>query len=97
MTYFVILTLKLLNLKNNEEGVSHALKAINEIFLNAKNKSLKEKNGNCCRRRVPVNNKRWFDKECNGGRITLRKLSNKKHRKPNNEEIRKEYHDSLKR
>ena len=42
--------------ENTEEGVSHALKAINEIFLEAAKKSLKVKNGNYRRRRVPVNN-----------------------------------------
>ena len=47
-------------------------------------------------RRVPVNIKKWFDKECNGARISLRKISNQKHRNPNDEEIRKQYHDSLK-
>ena len=87
MTYF----------ENTEEGVSHALKAINEIFLEAAKKSLKIKNGNYRRRRVPVDNKKWFDKEFNGSRITLRKISNKKNRNPNDEEIRKEYHDSLNR
>ena len=25
---------------------------------------------------LPVNNKKWFDKECNGGRIILRNISN---------------------
>ena len=68
MTYF----------DNTEEGVLHALKAINEIFLEAAKKFLKTKNRNSHRRHVPVINKKWFDKECNGGRIILRKISNKK-------------------
>lgn len=84
--------------KYTEADISNAVENINNIFLETAKMSLKIRHGKCRshRRRIPVNNKKWFDKECNLTRVQLRKISNRKHRNPENEDIRKEYHDSLK-
>ena len=42
------------------------------------------------------NKKKWFDKECRPKRHELRKLSNKKHNNPMDEDLRKVYHSVLK-
>ena len=44
---------------------------------------------------MPVNNKKWFDKECGFTRVQLRNFQNQKHPNPDNEKIGKKYHDSL--
>jgi ribosomal protein L19E len=41
-------------------------------------------------------NKKWFDKECRIKRHQLRKIANKKHIDPSNNEIRNLYHSTLK-
>lgn len=77
----------------NKAGINLALNDINNIFnqlafmCNLK-KSSKKKPKN--------NNEKWFDKECKTIRTTLRELSNKKHRDPDNQELRHQYQEALK-
>ena len=43
-----------------------------------------------------THNNKWFDNDCKNIRKTLRKLSNQKHRDPDNQNIRLRYYDTLK-
>lgn len=77
----------------NKLGINLALSDITKIFhqsasmCNLKNKSSKRK---------PKNTKEmWFDSECKNIRTTVRNLSNQKHRDPDNEELRHQYHEAL--
>ena len=79
-----------------EDGIELALSSVNKIFFEAGKLSLRLIN-NCQRKRKPnIIPKKWFDRECRTKRVQLRHISNKKHRDPQNAEIRSEYHDRLK-
>ena len=79
---------------HNKDGLNQAVGDINDIFdktallsnlskphHHSSNKSTHEK---------------WFDSDCRCLRKTLRKLSNEKHRQPDNHELRLRYCESLK-
>ena len=40
--------------------------------------------------------KKWFDHECKKMRLSLRNISNKKHRNPDDIVLREKYHETLK-
>ena len=80
---------------SNKDGVNLAVKDINIIFdrlavlANLKKSKIYE-------RKNSISNKKWFDKECKDLRRNLRKLSNQKHRDPNNNELRQKYWETHK-
>ena len=79
----------------NKEGINQCVNEFQNIILEASKRSMKIKRK---KRRTRTNNlnKKWFDKECRIKRHNLRKLANKKHDDPNNNEIRNAYHIALK-
>uniref|UniRef100_A0A671UAW8 ribonuclease H n=1 Tax=Sparus aurata TaxID=8175 RepID=A0A671UAW8_SPAAU len=78
---------------HNNDGVNTAVGKINAIFDKLANLSnLKTSN----HKPKQTHNNKWFDSDCKNIRKTLRKLSNEKHRDPNNQNIRLRYHDTLK-
>ena len=79
-----------------EEGINIAVNHVNKIILKAASISLKLKQTKRRTKIRKVTNKKWFDKECKIKRITLRKLSNQKHKDPFDISKRELYHIALK-
>ena len=80
--------------QKNKESVDSAVETINNIFdLTASLANLKIQN-----RRARKNNEndKWYDNDCKNLRKELRKLSNQKHRDPDNENTRLQYWEKLK-
>ncbi len=76
----------------NKVGINLALKDITDIFHQSASMCNLKKS-----KRKPKNtNEKWFDDECKRIRTTVRNLSNKKHRDPDNQELRLQYHEALK-
>ncbi len=77
----------------NKVGINLALKDIADIFHQSASMCNLKKSS----KRKPNNtNEKWFDDECKRIRTTVRNLSNKKHRDPDNQELRLQYHEALK-
>ncbi len=77
----------------NKVGINLALKDITDIFHQSASMCNLKKSS----KRKPKNtNEKWFDDECKRIRTTVRNLSNKKHRDPDNQELRLQYHEALK-
>lgn len=78
---------------HNNIGVNFAVNKINSIFHHLallSNLKISEQ------KHKQINNNKWFDIECKNLRKTLRRLSNQKHRDPDNQNIRLQYDDVLK-
>nr|WPH61295.1 reverse transcriptase [Somniosus microcephalus] len=95
------LTSKISKFKENlyeitRDGVNMAIEDINMIFHEAAVKAdlVKQKRK---RHKRQNKNKKWFDHECKNARKDLRKISNQKHRQPNNPDLRTRYNETLKR
>uniref|UniRef100_A0A3B1JC70 ribonuclease H n=1 Tax=Astyanax mexicanus TaxID=7994 RepID=A0A3B1JC70_ASTMX len=80
--------------ENNKQSVNHAVSEINSIFHIASSmaelQKIKRKPGK------KMKKEKWYDYECQSIRKELRKLSNLKHRQPEDQDLRKKYFDTLK-
>ena len=84
------------NFPKSKDGINEFSYQLQDILLDAAKKSLKMKKQKFRNKINNVSNKKWFDKECRLKRHTVRKLANKKHRDPQNNDLRNEYHKALK-
>ena len=80
----------------NSDGINNCLNDFEDIILEAGMKSLKIKKVTRHREIRNTTNKKWFDKECRFKRHTVRKIENKKHKDPQNLNLRNSYHEVLK-
>ena len=74
----------------NSEGIEQATIQFRSIMEEAAKRSLELSCQKNSKRKHST--QQWFDNECKTLRISLKRLSNKKHRNPLDTEIRKEYH-----
>jgi len=81
--------------ETTKDGVNSATNEINNIFNKAAQKSELKKKGKKYTKNTPKDEK-WFDSDCKTLRKQLRKLSNLKHKEPNNTDLRTEYFSKLK-
>lgn len=76
------------------DGINQAVQDMNYIFdITADLSNLKKSQHHSSNQ--PTNEK-WFDSDCRRLRRTLRKLSNQKHRQPDDHELRLQYWETLK-
>ena len=80
----------------NSDGINNCLNDFEDIILEAGMKRLKIKKVTRRRKIRNTTNKKWFDKECRFKRHTVRKIANKKHKDPQNLNLRNSYHEVLK-